>query len=51
MNEIEKRMEVLRKQLNDLIDDIDSCSGEEVLVVSQELEQARTSQGYRVQPE
>lgn len=38
MNEIEKRMEVLRKRLNELIDDIDSCSGEEVLEVSQELD-------------
>ena len=38
MNEIEKRMEVLRKRLNDLNDDIDSYSGEKVLEVSQELD-------------
>lgn len=38
MKAIKKRMEELRKQLNELVDGIDSCGEEKVLEVSQELD-------------
>ena len=38
MKAIKKRIEELRKQLNELVDSIDSCSEENVLEVSQELD-------------
>ena len=38
MKGINKRMEELRKQLNELVDGIDSCGEEKILEVSQELD-------------
>ncbi len=38
MKAIKKRMEELRKQLNELVDSVDSFSEEKVLEVSQELD-------------
>lgn len=38
MYEVEKRMEVLREQLNKLTDDMDSCNTEELLSISQEMD-------------
>lgn len=38
MKGINKRIEELRKQLNELVDGIDSCGEEKILEVSQELD-------------